>query len=189
MFLSVDPVTAYSDPVGQFHRYRYANNNPYKFIDPDGRESSAIRAMERDNREFLRGEISETELTERRVARGRGAAAAGAVVAAGVVAIETGAVAATVTVAGKVVDAAVKTTKNESVRTVVCLVLSCSKVDPAVPRDAVTGEVRRTPTGQVVRDLERRRQNKEAPTRDGKDKGEQKPPPPPRKDEELVRGV
>src|SRR5690606_4696696 len=36
-FLSVDPVTAYSDPVGQFNRYRYANNNPFRFIDPDGR--------------------------------------------------------------------------------------------------------------------------------------------------------
>jgi RHS repeat-associated protein len=38
-FLSVDPVTAYSDPVGQFNRYRYANNNPYRFTDPDGRYS------------------------------------------------------------------------------------------------------------------------------------------------------
>src|SRR5690606_20103101 len=28
MFLSVDPVTAYSNSVGQFHRYRYANNKP-----------------------------------------------------------------------------------------------------------------------------------------------------------------
>ena len=37
-FLSVDPVTAYSNPVGAFNRYWYANNNPYKFIDPDGRE-------------------------------------------------------------------------------------------------------------------------------------------------------
>jgi len=36
-FLSVDPVTAYSNPVGAFSRYRYANGNPYRFTDPDGR--------------------------------------------------------------------------------------------------------------------------------------------------------
>src|SRR5690606_31106282 len=35
MFLSVDPVTAYSSPVGQFNRYRYANGNPYRYTDPD----------------------------------------------------------------------------------------------------------------------------------------------------------
>lgn len=39
VFLSVDPVTAYEQPVGQFNRYRYANGNPYKFTDPDGRQS------------------------------------------------------------------------------------------------------------------------------------------------------
>lgn len=37
-FLSVDPVTAYSNPVGAFNRYWYANNNPYRFKDPDGRK-------------------------------------------------------------------------------------------------------------------------------------------------------
>jgi RHS repeat-associated protein len=39
VFLSVDPVTAYEQPISQFHRYRYANNNPYRFKDPDGRYS------------------------------------------------------------------------------------------------------------------------------------------------------
>ena len=37
LFLSVDPVTAYSGPVAMFNRYRYANSNPYRFYDPDGR--------------------------------------------------------------------------------------------------------------------------------------------------------
>ncbi|UZW62444.1 RHS repeat domain-containing protein [Lysobacter enzymogenes] len=36
-FLSVDPVTADSNSGGNFNRYWYANNNPYRFTDPDGR--------------------------------------------------------------------------------------------------------------------------------------------------------
>nr|WP_255486532.1 RHS repeat-associated core domain-containing protein [Luteimonas sp. MC1782] len=44
-FLSVDPVTAYSSPVVQFNRYRYANSNPYRFIDPDGRCARATGSM------------------------------------------------------------------------------------------------------------------------------------------------
>lgn len=36
-FLSVDPVTADGNTGGNFNRYWYANNNPYKFTDPDGR--------------------------------------------------------------------------------------------------------------------------------------------------------
>lgn len=36
-FLSVDPVTANANTGANFNRYWYANNNPYRFTDPDGR--------------------------------------------------------------------------------------------------------------------------------------------------------
>ncbi|MFT4257446.1 MAG: RHS repeat-associated core domain-containing protein, partial [Pseudoxanthomonas sp.] len=42
VFVSTDAVTAYEKPVTNFCRYCYANNNPYKFTDPDGRESGAF---------------------------------------------------------------------------------------------------------------------------------------------------
>lgn len=38
-FLSVDPVTANGGTGANFNRYWYANNNPYRFTDPDGRQS------------------------------------------------------------------------------------------------------------------------------------------------------
>jgi len=41
-FLSVDPVTAYSSPGANFNRYWYANNNPYRYKDPDGRKISIV---------------------------------------------------------------------------------------------------------------------------------------------------
>jgi RHS repeat-associated protein len=37
-FLSVDPVAADPNSGGNFNRYWYANDNPYKFTDPDGRD-------------------------------------------------------------------------------------------------------------------------------------------------------
>lgn len=42
VFLSVDPVTAYEQPITNFCRYCYGRNNPYKFTDPDGRESYLV---------------------------------------------------------------------------------------------------------------------------------------------------
>jgi hypothetical protein len=36
-FLSVDPVTTNAENGSFFGRYHYANNNPYKYVDPDGR--------------------------------------------------------------------------------------------------------------------------------------------------------
>lgn len=37
-FLSVDPVAAAENPTAAFNRYWYANNSPYRFIDPDGKQ-------------------------------------------------------------------------------------------------------------------------------------------------------
>ncbi|MGN7830405.1 RHS repeat domain-containing protein [Pseudoxanthomonas sp. 22568] len=42
-FLSVDPVTAYASPGANFNRYWYANNSPYNFTDPDGRQTCTAR--------------------------------------------------------------------------------------------------------------------------------------------------
>ena len=45
-FLSVDPIAADGNSGAKFNRYAYVNNNPYKFVDPDGREVSL--AIQRD---------------------------------------------------------------------------------------------------------------------------------------------
>jgi RHS repeat-associated protein len=41
-FLSVDPKEADPSDLHSLNRYAYANNNPYRFVDPDGRQSVAI---------------------------------------------------------------------------------------------------------------------------------------------------
>jgi len=37
IFLSADPVPAYGNSTNLFTRYNYANRNPYRYLDPDGR--------------------------------------------------------------------------------------------------------------------------------------------------------
>ncbi|MBS3896461.1 RHS repeat-associated core domain-containing protein [Silanimonas sp.] len=44
-FLSVDPVGPLADPLQHFGRYHYANNNPYRYTDPDGRNPLAGAAI------------------------------------------------------------------------------------------------------------------------------------------------
>jgi hypothetical protein len=39
--LSIDPVVTDASTGSSFNRYAYAANNPYKFIDPDGRNPLA----------------------------------------------------------------------------------------------------------------------------------------------------
>jgi len=36
-FMGIDPVGVQEENVHSFNRYGYANNNPYKYVDPDGR--------------------------------------------------------------------------------------------------------------------------------------------------------
>jgi RHS repeat-associated protein len=38
-FLSIDPVTTDANTGGSFNRYAYADNSPYRYIDPDGRDA------------------------------------------------------------------------------------------------------------------------------------------------------
>jgi RHS repeat-associated protein len=45
-FLSTDPVSLTEKNPHSFNRYGYANNNPYKYIDPDGRD--VVIAIQRD---------------------------------------------------------------------------------------------------------------------------------------------
>ena len=37
--MSIDPVVTDANTGGSFNRYAYANNNPYKYVDPDGRNA------------------------------------------------------------------------------------------------------------------------------------------------------
>jgi RHS repeat-associated protein len=41
-FLAIDPVGVKADNLHSFNRYAYANNNPYRYIDPDGREALSV---------------------------------------------------------------------------------------------------------------------------------------------------
>ncbi len=36
-FLSIDPAPVKAENIHSFNRYAYANNNPYRYVDPDGR--------------------------------------------------------------------------------------------------------------------------------------------------------
>ncbi|MGQ0798934.1 MAG: RHS repeat-associated core domain-containing protein [Pseudomarimonas sp.] len=80
-FLSVDPMAADTTTGWNFNRFSYANNNPYRFVDPDGRETLAIRAMERDFESYERGDMSREELDANNAARAGGVVVGAAILA------------------------------------------------------------------------------------------------------------
>lgn len=41
-FMGIDPVDFQMDNLHSFNRYAYTNNNPYRFVDPDGREAVSV---------------------------------------------------------------------------------------------------------------------------------------------------
>ncbi|GGL65139.1 hypothetical protein GCM10009091_53920 [Pseudomonas brenneri] len=41
-FMGIDPKEVSSSEIHSFNRYSYANNNPYRFVDPDGREAVSV---------------------------------------------------------------------------------------------------------------------------------------------------
>jgi RHS repeat-associated protein len=41
-FMGMDPVEAQGENLHSFNRYAYANNNPYKFVDPDGQAAESV---------------------------------------------------------------------------------------------------------------------------------------------------
>jgi RHS repeat-associated protein len=48
-FLSIDPVVADVNSGGSFNRYAYANNNPFGYVDPDGRAVESVTIDKNDN--------------------------------------------------------------------------------------------------------------------------------------------
>ncbi|THC44302.1 NBR1-Ig-like domain-containing protein [Massilia sp. Mn16-1_5] len=70
-FLSIDPVVTDANTGSSFNRYAYAINNPFKFIDPDGRKEEQREITPEDRRrarEEARKIYEETRITTQRCA-------------------------------------------------------------------------------------------------------------------------
>jgi RHS repeat-associated protein len=59
-FMSIDPADVKDDDIHSFNRYAFANNNPYRFTDPDGRQSEDI--PQTFAQKYLRGDPQGVQL-------------------------------------------------------------------------------------------------------------------------------
>jgi RHS repeat-associated protein len=83
-FLGFDPGSSARPAAPQsWNKYVYANNNPIKNLDPDGRESRAALTLDQDIKAVLDGKMSSQEFQQRNQDRAKGAAAGLALLAPG----------------------------------------------------------------------------------------------------------
>ncbi|WP_010465571.1 RHS repeat domain-containing protein [Acidovorax radicis] len=89
-FTGVDPVDFKEENTHSFNRYAYANNNPYKYVDPDGRQAEVNVFPNFDPMGYLKGLAVESIKFTAMAAGGAGGAAekvvAGSVAAKGIAA-------------------------------------------------------------------------------------------------------
>ena len=63
-FTGIDPVGFQEGNIHSFNRYAYANNNPYRFVDPDGRETNPV-----SGRNFIKDSQLRTNSSNPRVGK------------------------------------------------------------------------------------------------------------------------
>ena len=119
VFYSPDPMAVDTHSAINFNRYAYANNSPYRFVDPDGRgacDGISTCRVAAEEQAVARGEMTQEQKQENDAARGVGAIIAAPVAAAIIIATPEAAVGGGIVAAAKVASRAeqvvVRTTRS-----------------------------------------------------------------------------